>query len=587
MTKQKNHIATKKALKLYIHQITHGWRYSIPISASVALGSILVFYVPPLIIASIISSDTTSIASLWPYILAFGVAWMSGEIFWRIALMLMSRYEIRVIRNLYTDALQTLLKKDLSFFNNRFSGTITKNVLAYARRFEGFFDTLMFEVVSQIFPALFAAVILSFISPWLSIALIGMLALSATIVSPLVRRRMKMVKAREDAHSKMSGHVSDVISNIATVKAYGSEAAEQRIHDVYLNDFLRKAKRSWDYQNVPIDITVSPLYVITNVIGLVIVLSSSTDAAMKANLFIGFSYFANVTRFMWSFNSVYRRLEEAITEAALFIEYTLTPPRVVDAKNASALSVPHGDVAFNNVSFSHADSADGLFDQLSLRIPSGQKIGLVGSSGAGKTTFVNLLLRFNNIDGGSITIDGQNIADVTQISLHKSIAYVPQEPALFHRTIRENILYGKPGASDVEIEEAAKQANAYDFIMKLSSKFDTLVGERGVKLSGGQRQRIAIARAILKNAPILVLDEATSALDSESEKLIQASLNTLMKGRTSIVIAHRLSTIAKLDRIIVLDNGRIVEDGTHTELLKKNGTYAKLWSHQSGGFIEE
>ena len=211
----------------------------------------------------------------------------------------------------------------------------------------------------------------------------------------------------------------------------------------------------------------------------------------------------------------------------------------------------------------------------------------MGSSVSGKTTLTKLLLRLADIDSGEILIDKQNIAEVTQESLHESIAYVPQEPLLFHRSIRENIAYTRPEASDEEIREAAKKASALEFIEGLKDGFDTLVGERGVKLSGGQRQRIAIARAILKDAPILVLDEATSALDSESEKLIQASLETLMKGRTSIVIAHRLSTIAKLDRIIVLSDGKITEDATHDKLLAMKGDYAKLWKHQSGGFIED
>jgi len=251
------------------------------------------------------------------------------------------------------------------------------------------------------------------------------------------------------------------------------------------------------------------------------------------------------------------------------------------------LHVEKGTIIFDGMSFTHGEKTDPLFTHFSLTIPAGQKVGLVGHSGAGKSTVASLLLRFIDIDMGTITIDGQDIATVTQKSLHKSIAYVPQEPLLFHRSLRDNIAYGKQEATDKEIVQAAKQANALEFISDLPLGFDTLVGERGIKLSGGQRQRIAIARAILKDAPVLVLDEATSALDSESEVLIQDALSKLMKGRTSIVIAHRLSTIAKLDRIVVLENGRVIEDGSHSQLLTKGGTYAKLWSHQSGGFIEE
>jgi ATP-binding cassette, subfamily B, bacterial len=221
-----------------------------------------------------------------------------------------------------------------------------------------------------------------------------------------------------------------------------------------------------------------------------------------------------------------------------------------------------------------------------LSIANGQKIGLVGKSGGGKTTLAKLLLRFMDPTSGTIKINNTDISEITLLDLHTSVAYVPQEPLLFHRSIADNIAYGKPGASSIEIEQVAKDAHAHEFIIKLERGYDTLVGERGVKLSGGQRQRVAIARAMLSDAPILVLDEATSALDSESEKYIQASLAKLMSNRTTIVIAHRLSTIAALDSIVVIDNGSIVEQGTHSQLLtKKNGTYARLWAHQSGGFI--
>lgn len=563
------------------------WRYTLPITLSIAIGSTLIFYVPPLIIAALINQGDVVLKDVWPLVLLFGGSWMAGELLWRLAMHFMIDFEAGVIRRLYKEALDTLIKKELSFYSNRFTGTITKNVLAYARRFESFFDTIMFEIVSQLLPALFAAVILAFISPWLSVALFVLVGIGGCIVTPLVKKRMKLVRQREDAHSAMSGHISDVVTNIAAVKSFGSEKAEKSSHDHYVEDFITKAKKSWHYQNNPIDIIISPIYVLTNVVGLVIVLQLGVDASAKAALFLAFSYYANVTRFMWSFNHVYRRLEEAITDASLFVDYTLQESKVLDAPNAKDIRIDKGEISFNDVEFTHTENADALFHKFSLDIKSGQKVGFVGHSGAGKSTVVNLLLRFMDIDGGTIKIDGQDISNVTQESLHTSIAFVPQEPLLFHRSLRENIAYGKQDASEQQIIEAARKAHAWEFIEKLPKGLDTLVGERGVKLSGGQRQRVAIARALLKDASILVLDEATSALDSESEKLIQASLATLMKGRTSIVIAHRLSTIAKLDRIVVLENGQIIEDGSHAELLQKNGTYASLWNHQSGGFIEE
>lgn len=577
-------------LRLYMSIIIRGWRHTLPAVFFSAAGSTLIFYVPPLIIATLLNRSSSEVIDLnsagW-YIAIFAGVWMLGEIFWRIALNAMINFEAKVIGKLYSEALQSLLKKDALFFHNRFSGSMTKNLISYGRRFEGFLDTIIFSVTSEIFPALFAAVVLWLISPWLAIALIVIMILGFFCIQPLVKRRVAMVKAREDAHAKMSGHVSDVISNIMAIKSFGNETTEQATHDRYIDDFVNKAKISWHYQNRRIDMVVSPIYVLANTLGLAIVLSLGVDAATKANLFIGYSYFASVTRFLWAFNSVYRRLEESITEASLFTEYILDPPKILDIDGAKDLNVTNGRVELKDVNFTHSDNPDELFSSLNLDIAPGQKVGLVGQSGAGKSTIVSLLLRFMDIDSGTIKIDGQSIATVTQKSLHRSIAYVPQEPMLFHRTLRENIAYGKPNATDAEVLDAAGRANALEFIEKLPSGLDTLVGERGVKLSGGQRQRIAIARAVLKDAPILILDEATSALDSESEKLIQEALTKLMKGRTSIVIAHRLSTIAKLDRIVVLENGHVAEDGSHEQLLQQGGIYARLWQHQSGGFIEE
>lgn len=567
--------------------IVRNWRYTLPVVFAVALGSTLIFYVPPLLLASLINQPTSvSLETAWPTVLLFGLSWLAGEMLWRIAMHLMIKFEAVNMVKRYKEALKILIDKELSFYANRFTGTITKNLLSYVRRFEPFFDTIVFEIVSNLLPAIFGAVVLYLISPWLALALVGMLVFAGLVVTPLVKKRMNLVRLREDASSALSGHISDVITNIAAIKAFGSENSEKKINNRYIDDFITKAIHSWNYQNKRIDMVVSPIYVATNVIGLAIVLSLGVDPATKATLFIAYSYYANITRFMWSFNSVYRRLEESITEASLFVAYMMKSPQIADVRGASKLAVKNGNIKFRDVAFTHDSKQGVLFDNFTLDIKAGQKVGLVGHSGAGKSTIVNLLLRFMNIDSGSIEIDGQDISQTTQQSLHQSIAFVPQEPLLFHRSLRENIAYGKPDATDEEIREAARKAHALEFIDKLPTGLDTLVGERGVKLSGGQRQRIAIARAILKDAPILVLDEATSALDSESEKLIQASLKSLMEGRTSLVIAHRLSTIAKLDRIIVMEDGRIIEDGTHDELSKSDGTYAKLWAHQSGGFIE-
>lgn len=584
----KNKSIVRRTIMAYNKLILESWKQTSLIQSSVVLGTIFIFYIPPLIIAQLIGSEQTiNLSNGWGYLLIFAISWLAGELLWRFSFFIMAKFEAKAIKKLYDQVLEEIVYKDLAFFSDRFAGSITKNLLAHARRFEGYFDTLTFGLIAQVGPIIFGLIVLTIISPVLSISLVALITLAILFVRPFVIRRSKMVKDREEIHATMSGHVSDVVSNIATVRAFGAETNELSSHFEISKRYADKAKQTWHYHNTRIDMVISPFYVLVNVFALAFILSTGIEPATKGALFLAFNYFMNISRFMWDFNGIYRRLEEALTDAALFIEYTDAVATITDKSN-ECLRVDRGAIEFNNVHFSHSSNTnDPIFKKFNLSITPGEKVGLVGHSGAGKSTLASLLLRFVDVDNGAINIDTQDIRDVTQSSLHHNIAYVPQEPSLFHRTLRENIAYGKTNATEAEIRRAAKQSHALEFIEKLPQGFDTLVGERGVKLSGGQRQRIAIARAILKDAPILILDEATSALDSESEKLIQASLETLMKGRTSIVIAHRLSTIAKLDRIIVLENGTIAEDGTHSDLLQKNGIYASLWNHQSGGFIEE
>jgi ATP-binding cassette subfamily B protein len=307
-------------------------------------------------------------------------------------------------------------------------------------------------------------------------------------------------------------------------------------------------------------------------------ITSGTIVLLQIYVFSALDIVYNVTRNL-------TRTVSSISDAQQMVRILNTKESVEDPKHPEPLVANKGTIELQDVTFGYEDHA-AVFEHFSITIPSGQKIGLVGHSGSGKTTFVKLLLRFLDVQRGAILIDGQDVRSVTQDDLRAHIAYVPQDPLLFHRTIRDNIRYGRPDATDTEIEDAARRAHAHEFIISLPNGYDTFVGERGVRLSGGERQRVAIARAMIKDAPILILDEATSALDSVSERAIQEAFDELMQNKTTIVIAHRLSTIQKMDRIVVFENGNIIEDGSHQTLLKDNKTYAHLWQTQTSGFIE-
>lgn len=561
-----------------------------------AIGTILVFFVPPLILARLIDlfnqRGFISLESTGTLVGLFAGAWLLGEAMWRVGTHFLIILKSRSQRDLYTKAMSLLNGRSLSFYANNFVGSLTSRSYSFVYGFEGFTDTLYYNFFTNIFTITFAMIILWTYSPILPLLLFVCIAALIAVAVPRIKYRSKLVAIRHEAGSKISGRFSDIITNMAAVKAFAAEPAESKMFLEQVDDFVGKYKHAANYNNLRIDTRISPFYVATNTIGLIASIFLASRLGLQPSVVIVvFSYFVQVTGIFWQINYTYRNMETAVGGAAEFTQLFLKPEEVVDALDARALDVTHGAIDFKKVSFDYQKDREGeetFLKQFNLHIPAGQKIGLVGPSGGGKTTITKLLLRFVDANKGAITIDGMDIAKVTQHSLRSAIAYVPQDPLLFHRSLSENIAYGMEGASHKDVVAAAKLARAHDFIEALPQGYDTLVGERGIKLSGGQRQRIAIARALLKNAKILVLDEATSALDSESEKYIQEGLWELMKEKTALVIAHRLSTIRHLDRIIVLDNGKIVQDGSHDELVKDTeGIYAKLWNHQSGGFMED
>lgn len=589
----KNKINDKEILRLF-------WQVSVPyrrrrnLAILFAITTIVIsIFVGPLVIAELLNiiqqNQLQTANNLWTLIVLYGASELCSTVIgWRLVLYLVWTFETALQRDLHSRCFSKLTNQTMFFHANKFGGSLVSQTNKLNGAVERFWDTIFWSILPLVISLIGSIVILSTLI-WQYALFLFIFSIIFSIAVYFGSRPMAKLSEKEaKASNKVSGQLADMVSNILAVKSSGAESLEQ-------NRFS-KTVGSWRKASLGTMrgfLKVSTVYSTINTIIKIGAIAFAVYAAQHnlisvASVYLIITYTGSVAHELWNMNGIMRSYNRIIGDAHEMVEILKTPTTLVD-RSDKKLKIKRGGIVMDNVTFTHDEGqGDTLFHDFSLNIQPGEKIGLVGSSGSGKTTLTKLLLRFSDIDSGKITIDSQDIAEVTQASLRQQIAYVPQEPLLFHRSVRENIAYSRPDATDAEIEKAAKKAGAYNFIVKLQDGFDTLVGERGVKLSGGQRQRIAIARAILKDAPILVLDEATSALDSESEALIQKSLETLMKNRTSIVIAHRLSTIAKLDRIIVLENGRIVEDGSHDQLLaKKRGVYAKLWARQSGGFIEE
>jgi ATP-binding cassette subfamily B protein len=587
---------TKQVIAFYWQ---HAWRYPRLVLGVLITIPIVVIsngFLPALILANVLNrlSKHDFIphevwASFGPELISYGLlVLISGTLGWRLVDYMAWRLEARVERDLAQEVFKHLVSQSANFHANNFTGSLvsqnSKLLSAYIR----LADTTMFQLLPLVASLVIVPILLIHRAPLFVGGLMlfaGLYIIAALFVTRIVR---KYSAAHAAAESRQTGFLADALTNVMAIKSFARGNYEQtRFADVTqetydrLYDFIRVHRAQHNIFG-SLSSLISALSLAVAVVGVLIF-----DANL-GTVFLILNYTSNVVNQLFQFsNNTLRGYNRAVGDASDMVRILQIKPEINDPLRPKALRMPKGEIDFKSVTFTHDGSDDALFDNLNLHISAGQKVGLVGHSGSGKSTFTRVLLRFSDIDGGAITIDGQNIAQVTQDDLHSRIAYVPQDPLLFHRSISENIAYGNEKATDKAIKRAAMQAHAAEFIDGLPSGYETLVGERGVKLSGGQRQRIAIARAMLKDAPIILLDEATSALDSESEVLIQDALWKLMEGRTAIVIAHRLSTIQKMDRIIVMDDGQIAEEGTHAQLLKQNGTYARLWAHQSGGFMDD
>lgn len=522
-----------------------------------------------------------------PYVALFVGANVAGQVCSKLQDYTCARLEIRASYELARRSFDVLSNQSMTFHTNRFGGSLVSATQKYVGAYATLMDTFTYSLLPGVATVAMTIALLAPLVPTYVVLLAAVLAIYVVVVLKLYRKILPINAAASAAQNHLSGELSDSITNIMAVKTAGREAYEQEVFRRASED-VRQADSARMRRTVRTGAVTSTLIVLMMALTAVFIAGGNAWLGISGGTLVMMFTYTNTLAMRFNMlSAMFQQINRALGDAHDLTVALDEPLLVADDPNAPELRVTAGRIDFEGVGFRYADAdeQDRVFDDFTLEIPAGQRVGLVGRSGSGKTTLTTLLLRLEDLTRGRILIDGQDIAHVTQTSLRRQVAYVAQEPMLFHRSIRENIAYGRPEASDAEVERAAREANAWEFIERLPDGLDTEVGERGVKLSGGQRQRVAIARAILMDAPILVLDEATSALDSESERLIQDAFENLMRGRTAIVVAHRLSTVASLDRIVVLSHGAIVEDGTHEELVAAGGEYASLWSRQTGSFL--
>jgi ATP-binding cassette subfamily B protein len=537
-------------------------------------------------ISAAVPGDEISVAKIWKWFWYLAGIMAAYQTCFRFGDVLYSATKIRIIKNIADRTFADLHRHSYRFFSETFSGSLVAKSKRYVMGFESLYDSVMFSFWMVAVQVAGIIVSLMILVPWVAavfaVWIAGYVWLSWKVM------RMKTVYDDEAAQedSNLTARLSDAMSNVLTVKTFAREGFEQEAFAEVTSRWDDARRKSARFQNNFFAVQVILLGLLELVaIGFSISLWNKGLMTLGTVVLVQW-YAATVFMVIFQLTHVFANFVRGLADSSEMIDIFETPTDIADPIQPKSLpKLLQGTFVFQDVDFRYAGGAS-VFEKFSVAFRSKEKVGIVGSSGAGKSTITKLLLRFLDPVSGSIALDGIDIRDFRQEDLRKTIAYVSQDASLFHRSLKENIAYGNPDATNEAIIAAAKKARAHEFIERLEKGYATLVGERGVKLSGGERQRVALARAILKDAPILVLDEATSSLDTVSEKLIQDALDELMRDKTVIVIAHRLSTVRKMDRILVLEGGKIVEDGSHEKLLIQHGVYANLWKHQTDGFIE-
>ena len=581
---------TKKTLiNFWRHSLRYKW--GIILSVTAILGASMLNVVVPLYFKKFFDLLTSGqlvvsiVEGLVSILVTIAVLRAIQWLCWRVATFTANSFQSKIITDLVNDCFAFLHRHSFGFFIDNFVGSLVKKVKWFGRAFEVISDRLLWDLLPLVANVGIIIYVLSRRDYRLALGVVAWLIIFLIVNGFFVRYKLRYDVLRSQAETRTTGFLADTITNQSTVKLFGGYRREVGGFGKISEDLRRLRKLTWDLGSL-FEAVQGLLMTLLEIAILFMAIRLWQKGILTVGDFVLIqAYLINIFARIWDFGKIIRQIYESLADAEEMTVILETPHEITDAPGATALVVPEGRMQFQRVDFNYRQTRQ-VFKRFTLEVLPHERLALVGPSGAGKTTLIKLLVRMHDVTAGRILIDGQDIVRVTQQSLRKNISLVPQDPILFHRSLLENIRYGRPEASDEEVIAAAKAAHCHEFISSLTDGYQTYVGERGVKLSSGERQRVAIARAILYNAPILVLDEATSSLDSESERLIQDALDTLMVGKTVIAIAHRLSTIKRMDRIVVIDSGIIVEEGSHQQLVQKTGgLYQHLWKLQAGGFI--